>query len=156
MPTSINGIGTRFYGAASPQADGSVITTKWFAVIFIPLIPLSSYRVKRHTHRDRFWIFGHSASYSIIKKLPIQWRQVLKTYSFALFFAVWLGTVCLGSGLAIDKWQLPLWVIGVVPLILGTVPFIALEIIRAKAMKHARSYGSAEEAHLTDSDSAIL
>ena len=43
---SFNGIGTKLYGKREVnQADGSYIATKWFIFIFLPVIPLASYRV---------------------------------------------------------------------------------------------------------------
>jgi hypothetical protein len=41
-----NGIGTTIYGKreVNPE-DGSYIVTKWFTVLYFPIIPLGSYRV---------------------------------------------------------------------------------------------------------------
>jgi hypothetical protein len=45
--TTVNGIGTKIYGNGNPCSQcGSVIQTKFFVVIFIPLIPLGKYRIK--------------------------------------------------------------------------------------------------------------
>ena len=46
--TTINGIGTRLYGGRDPRPDGSVIGTLYFVVLFIPIVPLSAYRVLKH------------------------------------------------------------------------------------------------------------
>jgi hypothetical protein len=45
--TTINGIGTRLYGSAfgCPVCD-SIVQTKFFCLLFIPVIPLGKYRVK--------------------------------------------------------------------------------------------------------------
>ena len=44
---TVNGIGTKIYGSKSPcQQCGSSIQTKFFCVIYIPLIPLGKYRLK--------------------------------------------------------------------------------------------------------------
>jgi hypothetical protein len=44
---TFNGIGTQLYGRKDPCREcGSVIQTKWFVVIFIPLIPIAKYRLK--------------------------------------------------------------------------------------------------------------
>ena len=44
---TVNGIGTKIYGSKSPCPHcGSTIQTKFFVVIFIPLIPLGKYRTK--------------------------------------------------------------------------------------------------------------
>jgi hypothetical protein len=43
---SFNGIGTRIYGKREVNTvDGSYIVTKWFTVLYFPIIPLGSYRV---------------------------------------------------------------------------------------------------------------
>jgi hypothetical protein len=44
--TTVNGVGTTLYGSASrcPDCD-SVIQTKWFCIIYVPIIPLGRYRV---------------------------------------------------------------------------------------------------------------
>jgi len=45
--STFNGIGTKLYGGGQPcSICGSVIQTKWFCVVFIPVIPISKYRVK--------------------------------------------------------------------------------------------------------------
>jgi hypothetical protein len=43
---TLNGVGTTVYGKreVNPE-DGSYIVTKWFTVIWFPIIPLGSYRV---------------------------------------------------------------------------------------------------------------
>ena len=47
---TLNGIGTTLYGSKDPCPEcGSKIQTKWFCVIFIPLIPISKYRTKWST-----------------------------------------------------------------------------------------------------------
>ena len=145
MAASINGIGTRFYGAASPKPDGSVITTKWFAVIFIPIIPLSSYRVLRQIKGDKFLIFGYSSAYSIIQKLPMQWSQVFRTYAFAIVFFAWLA----GSGLAfarmMEAWHPDAWIQWLYIIFVLPIPFYLLGATRARSYKVARSLQITEQ-----------
>ena len=44
---TLNGIGTKIYGGKEPCSEcGSTIQTKWFVVLFIPLIPIGKYRTK--------------------------------------------------------------------------------------------------------------
>jgi len=44
---TVNGIGTTMYGAKSPCPHcGSIIKRKWLVVLFIPIIPLGSFRFK--------------------------------------------------------------------------------------------------------------
>ena len=40
-----NGIGTTLYGRLNVNPDGSYIATKWFVLLYFPILPLGSYRV---------------------------------------------------------------------------------------------------------------
>src|SRR5262249_25467272 len=42
---SFNGIGTMFHGCSDVRPDGSYVATKWFAIIYLPLVPLRSVRM---------------------------------------------------------------------------------------------------------------
>lgn len=44
----VNGVGTIHYGRTDPWPDGSYVTTKWIVALFVPLLPLGSYRVWPH------------------------------------------------------------------------------------------------------------
>ena len=47
---TVNGIGTHLYGAKNPCVEcGSTIQTRFFVVLYIPLIPLGRYRTKWST-----------------------------------------------------------------------------------------------------------
>ena len=44
---TLNGVGTKIYGGKEPCSEcGSTIQTKWFVVLYIPLIPIGKYRTK--------------------------------------------------------------------------------------------------------------
>jgi hypothetical protein len=44
---TLNGIGTTIYGGKDPCSEcGSTVQTKWFVVLYIPLIPIGKYRTK--------------------------------------------------------------------------------------------------------------
>ena len=44
---TVNGVGTKIYGGKEPCSEcGSTIQTKWFVVLYIPLIPIGKYRTK--------------------------------------------------------------------------------------------------------------
>ncbi len=72
MAGSVNGIGTTFYGQSEFDSDGSFVTTKWFVIGFLPLIPLSSTRVR-----------GAGAELEVIDEVPLHRVQVLKTWAYA-------------------------------------------------------------------------
>jgi len=59
-PRSIGGCGTAFLGAAlddPARPDQSFITTEWFRLFYLPLIPIMSYRVSYvgSTSKGGFW-----------------------------------------------------------------------------------------------------
>lgn len=46
MPYAFNGIGTTFYGKRDFHADGSFLTTEWVCLLYLPIFPLQSLRVR--------------------------------------------------------------------------------------------------------------
>jgi len=73
--STVNGIGRKFYGGASPCAKcGSVIRTLWWTLVDVPVIPLGSYRYKTVTDNEigmsRFWT----------RRTKTQWGQIIKTW----------------------------------------------------------------------------
>jgi hypothetical protein len=79
---SYNGIGTTIYGKREVnQADGSYIATKWFIILFFPLVPLGSYRVIKAKQK---FLSGSWPSYQMIP-VEMNLRQVINTY------LVWWG-----------------------------------------------------------------
>ena len=82
MPFSLNGIGTTYYGQRDLLEDGSYITTEWFIFIYIPVVPLASFRVlpiKRRwfVNPKKYWVWN----------VPLCKQQVKNTY-LALFLVV--------------------------------------------------------------------
>ncbi|OGY90917.1 MAG: hypothetical protein A3H70_01715 [Candidatus Komeilibacteria bacterium RIFCSPLOWO2_02_FULL_48_11] len=74
---SFNGFGTTIYGRRDVnQADGSYVVTKWFIIIFFPIIPLGSYRVIKE--KQKFFTIGFP-KYQIV---PVKFntKQVVNTY----------------------------------------------------------------------------
>ncbi len=52
---TFNGIGLRFYGSKNEcPVCYSRVKKKWFCIIFIPVVPLASFRVKHNTRRIFF------------------------------------------------------------------------------------------------------
>ena len=45
MPSNVNGFGTKYYGQRDFRPDGSYVTTNFFCLAFVPIIPLHSVRV---------------------------------------------------------------------------------------------------------------
>ena len=96
-----HGVGTILHGKRSPVPDGSYVATKWFVVLFVPIVPLASSRVWQGETQFRF--LGTSTDYHP-EPLPLQWRQVLNWYLGTLFFDPLLVYI-FGSALLFWAWQ---------------------------------------------------
>jgi hypothetical protein len=91
MPSTYNGFGTIYYGEADHHPDGSFITTEWITALYIPLIPLRSYRLARSHSENPFENTFMSETFAVFEELPIFWAQVLRVYGFFLCTGVWYG-----------------------------------------------------------------
>jgi hypothetical protein len=90
MPYTFNRIGTKYYGKRDLGEDGSFVTTEWFVIIDIPIIPLGSFRVLP-TGRAMNLFFIKSRDYQV-QRVPLNWRQVINVYlvAIALLMALYL------------------------------------------------------------------
>ena len=74
-----NGIGTTLLGKKDFNKDNSsYISTKWFTIVFFPIIPLTSYRVTRTEKSKKFWTGGFPEYQMLPMELDKQ--QIIKTY----------------------------------------------------------------------------
>lgn len=80
MAFTFNGIGTTYYGKKKFEPDDSCVTTKWFVILFFPITPIESARVR----------FLSSSSLEIVQKFPIDRIQVLFTRIYAIFIISWI------------------------------------------------------------------
>jgi hypothetical protein len=81
MPYSLNGCGTRFYGQRDHGADGSYVTTEWITLVFVPLIPIRSFRVLPVGKGTNYVI--HSSQNYQTMRVPLHWPQVRNIYFIA-------------------------------------------------------------------------
>lgn len=89
MPSSFNGIGTTYYGRREFRSDATYVTTEWFILFYIPIIPLGSFRVE---FDGAMWrMFGSVQHYSVYEQTSLNWRQVLNTYLSVVFSVSWVG-----------------------------------------------------------------
>lgn len=93
MPSSFNGIGTKYYGRADPSDSGSYTATEWIVVFWIPIFPLRSWRVGSHRKGRDSLLFSNEKFY--VKHVPLNLRQVVLGYLctaavVAVSVAVWL------------------------------------------------------------------
>jgi hypothetical protein len=99
MPFTFNGCGTSFYGKRYPAQDGSYVTTKWVTGLWIPLLPLGSYRV-RPTGKGTNAVVYHSLNFQTVR-VPLCWPQVRNVYIFA---APILALILYFNWADIQKW----------------------------------------------------
>ncbi len=78
MPYTFNGCGTRYYGNQDKGEDGSYVTTEWVTFIYVPVIPLRSFRVLP-VSKGTNYIVHSSQSYQTMR-VPLHWRQVRNVY----------------------------------------------------------------------------
>lgn len=90
MPFTINGFGTRLYGARDFLPNGSYVTTEWLVFFYVPVAPLRSQRILPSTSGNKSYIFYSSSRYLVLEKTRPNWQQVLLVYSW---FAVVIGSV---------------------------------------------------------------
>jgi hypothetical protein len=81
MPYTFNGCGTRFYGQQDRAADGSYVTTEWITLVYVPLIPIRSFRVLP-VGKGANYVIHSSQSYQTLR-VPLHWPQVRNVYFIA-------------------------------------------------------------------------
>jgi len=82
--STLNAIGTTIHGSAEPCLKcGSFIVTKWICV-FLPLIPLESYRVLQIDDKSYFG-----------RKVPLYISQVVNNYIFLLILILFIVAIYL-------------------------------------------------------------
>ena len=93
----LQGIGTAYYGKRdyNPQ-DESYITTEWFVLFLLPIVPLKSLRIRKMSKEEHFYgvAWSHKLTYQILGEIPKgkNLTQIIKTYLYAyggltLFFS---------------------------------------------------------------------
>lgn len=133
------GCGTTLFGMLDPRADGSYITTEWFILFCLPVIPMRSLRVNMLSSESTFrnpMIFGRRSSYRILETSRPNVRQVLSVYAFTLFYVGWIFYISIFSGVFSDS-DGP-WLGGLKGLIMMVVPWIIPWGLHKNALRKAR------------------
>jgi hypothetical protein len=79
MAFTLNGMGTRYQGTRW-LSDGTYITTKWFVLFYVPLIPLGSVRVlQASAPYGSLPLYGQSLS---VQKVPLDIGMVVRAYTW--------------------------------------------------------------------------
>jgi len=92
-----NGNGEGFYGKKNIREDGSYVTTKWFMILLIPIVPLGTYRVWKGKTSHRFLGgagIGISQSTEIkMERLKMDWQQIILTYVVLMFIIAFIVSI---------------------------------------------------------------
>lgn len=106
MSETWNGIGTKYYGSKDQYPDSTFVTTEWVVILYIPIIPIQSFRVA-YAGTSHGWR-KTTTQYIIIKKLSLDWQQVFSIYFLTFvtlivaFFMGWFA----GSIFAAKDWYI--------------------------------------------------
>lgn len=117
---TFNGFGTRLYGKCDFRTDGSYITTMWITLLYWPIIPLRSLRIRPL----------EGSRYEVLERFKIHWQQVIRIYSFeswlltSISLAAWIG-----ERFSYEKESFAVLLVGV------GVPFVWLYLVRSKERK---------------------
>jgi hypothetical protein len=95
----LNGFGTTYYGRRYPAEDGSYVTTLWVTALWVPLLPLASYRVLP-VGKGTNWVVHSSKSYQTLR-VPFCWPQVRNVFLFTIPI---LGLILYFNATDIQKW----------------------------------------------------
>ena len=123
----MNGLVTVTAGKTDFLPDGSYVTTQWFSIMMVPLIPIRSYRV----------LEGGRGCFRACLDVGLHPRQILNVYLFMAVCFAWLASVPLFVGeYLLDK---PVWVLlGAIGLSLWT-PAVFLRSVRRRSRRLSRS-----------------
>ena len=91
MPYSVNGFGTKYYGHRESAEDGSYITTLWITALFVPIVPLRSYRVLP-VGKGTNLVIHQRQNYRVLR-VPLCWEQVWNVYLIGAPILVILGWI---------------------------------------------------------------
>ncbi|MBZ5604658.1 MAG: hypothetical protein LAO79_20360 [Acidobacteriia bacterium] len=75
----IHGIGTMVYGERDYWPDGSFVTTEWFVLAWIPIIPICSKRIS-YRQDNPYANFDAGGGYYVYETLGVDRRQALFVY----------------------------------------------------------------------------
>ena len=82
MPSTFMGIGTTYCGKREKEPDGSYITTEWVSILYFPLFPLGSYRVRPTGETDSTYliVYASTTEHYLVHRVPLNLRQVRNVY----------------------------------------------------------------------------
>jgi len=76
MPSTLNGTGTKYYGKREVDIGGTYVTTKWLVIFWVPVLPLSSWRVYL-LDEERISLANRRVEQTFeANPVPLSWKQV--------------------------------------------------------------------------------
>lgn len=92
MAYSFQSFGTKFYGKRDFRQDGTYVTTEWFVLAWIPIIPLRSVRVREGHYDDSssYPLISQKQEYQVFQVTRPKLKQVLSTYAFFCLLGTWI------------------------------------------------------------------
>ncbi len=128
-PRVLNGLVTVTAGKTDFLPDGSYVTTQWFSIMMVPLLPLRSYRVLEGPYLSR-------GSFRACLDVGLHLRQIFSAYLFMACCLAWVALTLLTIGeYLLDG---PIWVfLGAVGLSFWT-PAVFLRAVRRRARQRSR------------------
>jgi hypothetical protein len=84
LTLNITGCGLKTYGSALRRPDRSFVVTQWLVFLWIPILPLGSYRL--WTDTTPWWKFKVARSQTRAASVPLHQPQVWKGYVVTLLF----------------------------------------------------------------------
>ena len=128
-PQVLEGVMTLTAGKTDFLPDGSYVTTRWFSIMMVPLLPIRSYRVLESRHMPR-------GAFKACIDVGLHLRQVVSVYLFMAFCLGWIALVPLAAGeYLLDK---PIWVFLVALAASLWVPAVFLRGVRRRARRRSR------------------
>ena len=101
---TFNGCGTRLYGKCDFRADESHVTTMWITVLYWPIFPLRTLRIKPLK----------SGRYAVLERFRTNWQQASRTYGFVSLLVISLSlTALIGERFSYNEASLPVLLAGI-------------------------------------------
>ena|ERR1700722_13394667 len=85
MGLVFHGIGTMAYGQRDYWPDGSFVTTEWFVLAYVPIIPICSKRIS-YTRNSDYATYDRSGGYFVYETTAVDRKQAVYVY-------LWLASV---------------------------------------------------------------
>jgi len=93
VPLTVDGVGTRFFGRSPSPDSHEYVSTKWLAIVLIPLLPVRSYRIVEEDLKGQ-----QRLSYSIHPLEKLDWAQIRETMWKSIVGYIILMLLMLGFG----------------------------------------------------------